>query len=152
MGHECWASWRAEGNSDGENGKGRIYARFHLKSIQFQEDLDLLSFSGLDSQVHSTQGPPLKAVYRGAAVGIRYQYPLTVPATSPAVRITQILFFLFCRGELPANDKLYNHAVVPPFSGQLRLRGGCCAVHQRHPTGVPMQGEHERTTTDATDS
>ncbi|KAF8482881.1 hypothetical protein DFH94DRAFT_384360 [Russula ochroleuca] len=48
------------------------------------EDLDLLSFSGLDSQVHSAQGPPLKAVYRGPVVGIRYQYPLTVPATSPS--------------------------------------------------------------------
>ncbi|KAH9986569.1 hypothetical protein BJV74DRAFT_844863 [Russula compacta] len=46
------------------------------------EDLDLLSFSGLDSQVHSAQGPPLKAVYRGPVVGVRYQYPLTVPATS----------------------------------------------------------------------
>ncbi|KAH9957943.1 hypothetical protein BC827DRAFT_1261462 [Russula dissimulans] len=47
------------------------------------EDLDLLTFSGLDSQVHSGQGPPLKAVYHGLVVGIRYQYPLTAPATSP---------------------------------------------------------------------
>lgn len=49
------------------------------------EDLDLLSFSG--TQIHSGQGPPLKAVYRGAVVGIRYQYPFSTPATSPAVRI-----------------------------------------------------------------
>ncbi|KAH9002056.1 hypothetical protein EDB86DRAFT_355871 [Lactarius hatsudake] len=46
------------------------------------EDLDLLSFSG--TQIHSGQGPPLKAVYRGAVVGIRYQYPFSTPATSPA--------------------------------------------------------------------
>ncbi|KAI9463606.1 hypothetical protein BJY52DRAFT_924053 [Lactarius psammicola] len=48
------------------------------------EDLDLLSFSGTPSQVHPGQGPPLKAVYRGAVVGIRYQYPFSAPATSPA--------------------------------------------------------------------
>ncbi|KAH9047838.1 hypothetical protein EDB84DRAFT_1263242 [Lactarius hengduanensis] len=48
------------------------------------EDLDLLSFSGTPSQIHSGQGPPLKAVYRGAVVGIRYQYPFSIPATSPA--------------------------------------------------------------------
>ncbi|KAI0254065.1 hypothetical protein BJV78DRAFT_1280468 [Lactifluus subvellereus] len=47
------------------------------------EDLDLLSFSRVDGQIHSGQGPPLKAVYRGAIVGIRYQYPVSVPATSP---------------------------------------------------------------------
>ncbi|KAH9176346.1 hypothetical protein EDB89DRAFT_2226906 [Lactarius sanguifluus] len=29
-------------------------------------------------------GPPLKAVYRGAVAGIRYQYPFSTPATSPA--------------------------------------------------------------------
>lgn len=45
------------------------------------EDLDLLSFSGTPSQIHPGQGPPLKAVYRGTIIGIRYQYP---PATSPA--------------------------------------------------------------------
>ncbi|KAI9442188.1 hypothetical protein H4582DRAFT_1809893 [Lactarius indigo] len=48
------------------------------------EDLDLLSFSGTPSQIHPGQGPPLKAVYRGAVVGIRYQYPFSGPATSPA--------------------------------------------------------------------
>ncbi|KAH9040743.1 hypothetical protein EDB85DRAFT_71029 [Lactarius pseudohatsudake] len=48
------------------------------------EDLDLLSFSGTPSQIHSGQGPPLKAVYRGAVVGIRYQCPFSTPATSPA--------------------------------------------------------------------
>jgi hypothetical protein len=53
-----------------------------------QEDLDLLSFSNLDSQGHSAHGPPLKAVYRGPVVGIRYLSPLTVPATSPNVRMT----------------------------------------------------------------
>ena len=63
------------------------YMRFSTRE-RLQEDLDLLSFSGLDSQIHSAQGPPLKAVYRGPVVGIRYQYPLTVPATSPSVRIT----------------------------------------------------------------
>ncbi|KAI9510149.1 hypothetical protein F5148DRAFT_631139 [Russula earlei] len=47
------------------------------------EDLDLLTFSSLNSQFNSVQGPPLKAVYRGPVVGIRYQYPLTGPATSP---------------------------------------------------------------------
>ena len=56
-----------------------------------QEDLDLLSFSGLNSQVHSAQGPPLKAVYRGQVVGLRYQYPLSVPATSPSVRMTWVV-------------------------------------------------------------
>ncbi|KAF8274487.1 hypothetical protein EI94DRAFT_1713558 [Lactarius quietus] len=48
------------------------------------EDLDLLSFSQTPSQIHPGQGPPLKAVYRGAVVGIRYQYPFSAPATSPA--------------------------------------------------------------------
>ncbi|KAI0266837.1 hypothetical protein BC834DRAFT_1041101 [Gloeopeniophorella convolvens] len=49
------------------------------------EDLDLLSFSAdLGSQMTPVQGLPLKAVYRGVVVGIRYQYPLSVPATSPA--------------------------------------------------------------------
>ncbi|KAH9978585.1 hypothetical protein BGW80DRAFT_1529938 [Lactifluus volemus] len=47
------------------------------------EDLDLLSFSSLDAQIHPGQGSPLKAVYCGVAVGIRYQYPLFKPATSP---------------------------------------------------------------------
>jgi hypothetical protein len=67
--------------------KMATYMRLSTRE-RLQEDLDLLSFSGLDSQVHSAQGPPLKAVYRGPVVGIRYQYPLTVPATSPSVRIT----------------------------------------------------------------
>ena len=57
-----------------------------------QEDLDLLSFSGLDYSVHSSQGLPLKAVHRGSDVGIRYQHPLNVPATSPNVRTTRINF------------------------------------------------------------
>jgi hypothetical protein len=65
------------------------YMRLSLKQHR-QEDLDLLSFSGLDTQVHSAQGPPLKAVYRGPVVGIRYQYPLIVPATSPSVRMTWV--------------------------------------------------------------
>ncbi len=61
-------------------------AYIHLSNLYCQEDLDLLSFSGTSSQVYSGQGPPLKAVYRGAVVGIRYQYPLSAPANSPAVR------------------------------------------------------------------
>lgn len=48
-----------------------------------QEDLDLLSFSNLDSHA-----PPLKAVYRGPVVGIRYLSPLTGPTSSPNVRMT----------------------------------------------------------------
>jgi hypothetical protein len=67
---------------------------FSLKQHR-QEDLDLLTFSGLDSQVHSPRGLPLKAVYKGTLVGIRYQYPLSVPATSPSVRMTCINFI--CR-------------------------------------------------------
>ena len=59
-----------------------------LTQRALQEDLDLLSFSNIDSQGHSAHGPPLKAVYRGPVVGIRYLSPLTVPATSPNVRVT----------------------------------------------------------------
>ncbi|KAI0305736.1 hypothetical protein B0F90DRAFT_1100153 [Multifurca ochricompacta] len=59
-----------------------------MKREIIMEDLDLLSFSRIDSQIHSGQGQPLKAVYRGAVVGIRYQYPLSVPATSPTVNFT----------------------------------------------------------------
>ncbi|KAI0285632.1 hypothetical protein BC826DRAFT_113596 [Russula brevipes] len=60
---------------------------FNPRSI-FKEDLDQLSFflvSTLDSQVHSTQGPASEGscIYRGLVVGIYYQYPLTVPTTSP---------------------------------------------------------------------
>jgi hypothetical protein len=58
------------------------------RTLILQEDLDLLSFSKLNSQDHSAHGPPLKAVYRGPVVGIRYLAPLTVPATSPNVRMT----------------------------------------------------------------
>ena len=54
-----------------------------LTQRALQEDLDLLSFSNLDCH-----GPPLKAVYRGPVVGIRYLSPLTVPAISPNVRMT----------------------------------------------------------------
>jgi len=36
------------------------------REMTMEEDLDLLSFSGLDSQVHSMQGPPLKTVYRSS--------------------------------------------------------------------------------------
>jgi hypothetical protein len=56
-----------------------------------QEDLDLLSFSNQD---HSAHGPPLKAVYRVPVVGIRYLSPLTMPATSPNVRMTWFRFDL----------------------------------------------------------
>jgi hypothetical protein len=68
-----------------------------------QEDLDLLSFSNLDSQGHSAHGPPLKAVYRGPVVGIRYLSPLTVPATSPNVRMTWL--DLSCRNRLHADKQ-----------------------------------------------
>ncbi|OCH91449.1 hypothetical protein OBBRIDRAFT_886969 [Obba rivulosa] len=64
------------------------------------EDLDLLSFSSIPAlsaqSVHSTaaaQGLPLKAVFRGSVVGIRYQHPRITPAgATPLFRRFQVTF------------------------------------------------------------
>ena len=120
----------ATGNNDGKNGNRYMYARYRPEE-HLQEDLDLLSFSGLDSQVHSMQGPPLKAVYRGPVIGIRYQYPLTVPATSPTVSMTAIDL-------ISRVDKSNVRPVIPPLSGQLCLRVGCCSIYRGHPASVPL--------------
>ncbi|SJK97456.1 uncharacterized protein ARMOST_00708 [Armillaria ostoyae] len=57
------------------------------------EDLDLLSFSSLPFRQHQrqSQGLPLKAVYRGLVVGIRYLHPREYSA-NPTYRRFQITF------------------------------------------------------------
>ena len=107
-----------------------------LTQRALQEDLDLLSFSNLDHQGHSAHGPPLKAVYRGPVVGIRYISPLTVAATSQNVRMTCL--DLICHNGCTLTNKWVFHPVLLPLSGQLRFRVGCYAVHQCHPASVPM--------------
>ncbi|KAF9807576.1 hypothetical protein IEO21_08159 [Rhodonia placenta] len=60
------------------------------------EELDLLTFSSIPSlkdRIVTSQGLPLKAVYRDAVVGIRYLHPRIVPAgTTPSYRRFQITF------------------------------------------------------------
>ncbi|KAM5533911.1 hypothetical protein V8D89_012451 [Ganoderma adspersum] len=56
------------------------------------EDLELMNYSGLPSQ-QPTQGIPLKAVYQGSVVGLRYQHPCVPPAgVAPQYRRFQITF------------------------------------------------------------
>ncbi|KAI1798106.1 hypothetical protein LXA43DRAFT_9044 [Ganoderma leucocontextum] len=56
------------------------------------EDLELMTYSGLPSQ-QPTQGIPLKAVYQGPVVGLRYQHPcLPPPGVTPQYRRFQITF------------------------------------------------------------
>ncbi|TBU28544.1 hypothetical protein BD311DRAFT_694895 [Dichomitus squalens] len=56
------------------------------------EDLDLLSYSSLPAR-QAAQGIPLKAVYQGAVVGLRYQYPcVPCSGTIPQYRRFQITF------------------------------------------------------------
>lgn len=60
------------------------------------EDLDLLAFSSiplLKDRIVTSQGLPLKAVYRDAVIGIRYLHPRIVPAgATPSYRRFQITF------------------------------------------------------------
>ncbi|OSX66150.1 hypothetical protein POSPLADRAFT_1043638 [Postia placenta MAD-698-R-SB12] len=60
------------------------------------EDLDLLAFSSiplLKDRIITSQGLPLKAVYRDAVIGIRYLHPRIVPAgATPSYRRFQITF------------------------------------------------------------
>lgn len=57
-----------------------------LYSPCLQEDLDLLLFSDTSQQNFAAHGLPLKAVYREAAVGLRYQHPRVVPSGVTPVR------------------------------------------------------------------
>ncbi|KAK7685130.1 hypothetical protein QCA50_011493 [Cerrena zonata] len=64
------------------------------------EDVDLLSFSNIDSMQHGRAnsiigdaGPPLKAVYRDCVVGFRYLHPLHDPQNqNPTYRRIQVNF------------------------------------------------------------
>ncbi|KAI9061788.1 hypothetical protein FKP32DRAFT_1630797 [Trametes sanguinea] len=56
------------------------------------EDLDLVTYSSI-SAMQSSQGMPLKAVYQGATVGLRYQHPRSSGlGTAPQYRRFQIVF------------------------------------------------------------
>lgn len=72
-----------------------------LTEIVWQEDVDLLSFSNIDSMQHGRAnsiigdaGLPLKAVYRDCVVGFRYLHPLHVPQNqnpvSPQGKISEV--------------------------------------------------------------
>ncbi|EJD52547.1 hypothetical protein AURDEDRAFT_158279 [Auricularia subglabra TFB-10046 SS5] len=70
--------WRRDG---GDNGRGDITL----------EELDLLSFSQISPS--PLQMRPLRAVYNGAIVGIRYMHPLIVPPSSqPTFNQLQVRF------------------------------------------------------------
>ncbi|KAI0762122.1 hypothetical protein BD413DRAFT_484914 [Trametes elegans] len=56
------------------------------------EDLDLVSYSSLPT-TQAPQGMPLKAVYQGSTVGLRYQHPrVTPPGAVPQYRRFQVAF------------------------------------------------------------
>ncbi|KAI8993872.1 hypothetical protein BD414DRAFT_480697 [Trametes punicea] len=56
------------------------------------EDLDLVTYSTMPS-LQPSQGMPLKAVFQGAIVGLRYQHPRVTPAgATPQYRRFQVAF------------------------------------------------------------
>ncbi|KAI0779300.1 hypothetical protein C8Q74DRAFT_1199274 [Fomes fomentarius] len=56
------------------------------------EDMDLVTYSAMPS-FQAPQGMPLKAVYQGAVVGLRYQYPrIAPPGQAPQYRRFQVTF------------------------------------------------------------
>ena len=55
----------------------------HVFRPVIQEDLDLVAYSSV-SNFQALNNMPIKAVYRGSVVGLRYQYPrVTSPGQTP---------------------------------------------------------------------
>ena len=65
------------------------YSR-HFESTRWtQDELDLLSFSSLN--LTPLRVTPLRAVYSGATVGIKYMFPLSPSTSSQPVVIIQFI-------------------------------------------------------------
>lgn len=96
-----------------------------------QEDLDLVAYSTMSS-FQAPQGMPLKAVYQGAVVGLRYQHPRVAPPGQTPVGFFHIPLVFLSIAQIPAIQTVSSH--TPERSCRYR-------PHRLNPLRMSLQSE-----------
>ncbi len=98
-----------------------------------QEDLDLVAYSVMPT-FQAPQGVPLKAVYQGAVVGLRYQHPrVAPPGQAPVSSHLNI--------QLGAHASNMMCIAIQTVPSNVSGRRCCERFRRTNPLRVPVQGE-----------